>query len=323
MPVDTQFAVEYTTLKQERGMKNKFFINLFVLLTATYVVLGMVLPSDPAVLAKYDISQLQARLLNLTIVIPIVIIWLTALYGFIRFRSYGALVHDSKEGAALNYLSTGLMILAFSLPVTSILSSLLSYLALNHTELLPSTTIVRNYTSLLFSLGAFILISKGARGLTGTIKKRPAHILSNERMVQFIIILSSIFTWLLITKPLRGDSTINYYYLPEWLLIFTIAIPYLYAWYKGIIASYNLRQYTKGVNGTVYKQAFGDLAKGIAVVVFVSVFIQVITTLSAQLNRLNLTPLLLLIYLLVILYAIGFGVVARGAKKLKKIEEVV
>jgi hypothetical protein len=50
--------------------------------------------------------------------------------------------------------------------------------------------------------------------------------------------------------------------------------------------------------------------------------LQFLTTITEQLNRLNLAPLLIVLYLLIAFYAVGYALVARGAKKLKKIEDV-
>lgn len=112
------------------------------------------------------------------------------------------------------------------------------------------------------------------------------------------------------------------YYLPNWLIILTLAVPYVYVWCVGINAVRNLNIYKNRVKGLVYKRAIDYLAKGIAVIIVLSIFIQLIAVLSAQLNRLNLTPLLAVIYLLLVLYALGYGLVSRGAKRLKQIEEV-
>jgi hypothetical protein len=64
------------------------------------------------------------------------------------------------------------------------------------------------------------------------------------------------------------------------------------------------------------------LAKGIGGVILISILIQFLTTASARLNRLNLTPLLIIVYCLLLLYGIAYGFIAVGAKRLKRIEEV-
>jgi hypothetical protein len=302
-------------------MRRNLYLYSFVLLTLIYICLALLLPSDPATLQKYNITQARAHLISLSVVLPLVSVWCSALYGFLRFKSYAMLVKDSEEGPSFNRLADGLMVLAFSLPVGGIIGSLLNFIAVRSTDLAPTATILRNYIALVFSLVAFMLIAKGAKGLALTLRSKA--VLQYPRYSAIaLIVLSSVFTWLIVTRPSSELSSDSIYFLPNWLIILTLAIPYLFIWYKGTLAAYRLRLYKDKLKSRIYKQAFGDLATGIWVIVGLSIFLQLLTTFNARLSRLDLTPLLLLVYLLIVFYALGYGLVARGAKKLKKIEEV-
>jgi len=134
------------------------------------------------------------------------------------------------------------------------------------------------------------------------------------------IILASVYTWLITTHG-PGVAPDKSFYLPDWVIVFTLAVPYTFIWCVGFNAVYQLREYKNGVKGTIYKRAFENLSKGFGVIILLSITIQFITTLAAQLSRLNLTPLLLVVYLLILLYAVGYGLVARGSNKLRGIEE--
>lgn len=304
-------------------MKTKYFLYLFVLLTIIYVGLVVSLPPDPAALERYKLTTTSARLLSLAVIVPYILVWLTALYGFVRVRSYALLVKDSPEGKSFGYMAAGLTVLAFSLPVTGIISSTMGYFAQQNPDFMPTATITRNYLNLAFSMVTFILLFRAAEGFLLTFKSRSDKLLALPKFcVPLLIVLSSMFTWFIAARPTNLEANSSSYFLPNWLLIFTIAIPYLFVWYMGSIVSYRLFVYMHKVKGRIYKQAFNELAKGTAVIVAASIFIQFVTTLSARVSRLKLTPILLLIYLLVILYGVGFGFVARGAQKLKKIEEV-
>jgi hypothetical protein len=304
-------------------MKQKLPIYLFVALVVVYIALAFTIPTDPSVLERYSISQVQARFLNLTVVIPLVIIWCIAFLGFIRFKQYAELIRDSNEGRSFMIISVGLMVMAFGLPVNSILSSLLTHLTNNNQDMLPTATIIKNYVGLLFAFASFGLVALGSVGLvlSDTLRMKYRPVLPTF-VAPVLIVLSSVFTWLVVAQPLDSAGSPDSYYLPNWLVIFTLVIPYLAAWLCAMMAVYFLNQYRTKVKGTVYKIAFGDLAAGIGAVTLVSVLLQLLTTISGQLNRLKLTPILLIIYLLVILYAVGFWYIARGANKLKRIEEV-
>lgn len=302
-------------------MRTRPYVLVFVALVLLYVCLVFTLPPNPQTLERHGLNVAQARLLNLTVVVPLVIIWLTALYGFVNLRKYASSVAETKEGSAFKYLSYGLMVLAFSLPLNSLTSLLVRHTSANNPDLIAPLTIIRNHFVLILSLVAFCTLVVGARALAKTLStKSLPHVPTGSAIG--LIILSVIYTWLITAKPLNQGMEERSYYLPTGLLIFTLVIPYLLAWKAGMLTTYYLYSYHKKVKGTIFKSAFKDLAIGLGVVVVVAILIQLITTSSAQLNRLNLTPLLGIVYGLLILYAVGYGFVARGAKKLKKFEDI-
>lgn len=300
---------------------SKALVYLFIALAAVYAAMVLILPADPATLERYDITQAGARLLNLTVILPAEAIWFAALYGYIRLKSYTRLIGGSAEGSPFNRLADGLGILALSLPLRSVVSAVLNHLAVNDPGLDAVATVVSNYTGLALSLVSFMLIASGARGLLLSLRSRNRDGPVSNYAVLALILLSSIFTWLILSGPAGSGAVTEAYQTPPWVVILTLAVPYLFAWYQGALATYRLYIYKNRVGGHLYRRAFGNLSAGIGLILFLSILIQLVTTVSERLNRLELTPVLLLIYLLVLLYAVGFGLVARGAKQFKKIEE--
>jgi hypothetical protein len=291
----------------------------FILLLAIYISLTFILPVDPHILEKYGLTQNKIRLLNFTIVIPVAAIYLVALYGFIRFYDYTTKIQGTKEGRHFDKISKGLLVLAFSLPITSIVGAIASYIKFKYPDALPITASIQSYITLILSGIAILLIAQGAQGLFNALKKNK-RLLHPAIALAGPIILASVYTWLITTHG-PGVAPDRSFYLPDWIIVFTLAVPYTFIWCVGFNAIFYLREYKNGVRGIIYKRAFEDLSKGFGVIILMSITIQFITTLSAQLSRLNLTPLLALVYLLVLFYAVGYGFVARGANKLRGIEE--
>lgn len=301
----------------------KAYTWVFLALLATYIVLAFILPTNPETLSKYGLTELSARLLNLTVVVPIALIYLSALYGFIHVDNYANKILYSKEGPHFKKLAAGLAILAFSLPVSSIIGSLRSYARHSLPDLAPSVTILRNYVILAFVCVAMLFIAKGAQGLYHTLGRRTTNGNGQQLSLYGVlgpVLLASVYTWLVIAQGNRipGDEP---YYLPEWVLVTTFVIPYVFVWCVGIWAAIHLRKYQDAVKGVVYKRAINHIAFGIAVIILVSILVQSLGSLSVVLSRLDLTPVLALVYFLIALYVVGYGLVARGAKQLKQIEE--
>ncbi len=301
-------------------MKNRYYIYWFMFLTAVYVGFAVFAPIDPTILQKYHISEARALMLTLTVVVPIVMIWLVALYGLVRFKEYTEVIQEGKEGLAFRDISNGLLYLAFSLPIGGVIGSFVSYLALRHPHLIEEVTIVRNYARMIVPGIGLILLARGASGLTRLLKKSKQNELPHYSLL-WAIILTSFFSWLITAKAGSTGGNIIYF-LPNWLILLTLVVPYTYTWCRGLFGVFHLLQYRKNVKGVVYKKSLNLLAMGVSMIIILSVLTQLITTLSARLNRLNLTPLLLIVYVLVALNALGYGWVARGARKLKQIEEV-
>jgi hypothetical protein len=301
-------------------LKNKVYFYLFIALVVLYLGLTFGLPTPQETLDQYNISQTRARALSATISLPLVGVWLAALYSFIRFRSYAEIIKNDKEGPGYSKLADGITLLAFSLPLTSLATTILNYLGSNIDNFEPTSVIIRNYLTVTLQLIAFILVSQGAGKLWDTLRPRVV-----EKHPKFwsliIIIVSSLFTWLITARAL-ADKTDDVYYLPPWLIVTTLTIPYLIAWYKGGLAMWKLHVYGKRVKGHVYKQMLSKLVTGMSFIIVISILLRLLVTISERLSRLNITPLLVVIYVLIAFYVLGYGFVARGARQLKKIEEV-
>ena len=299
----------------------KIYIWGYVSLLAAYLVLSIVLPPDPASLERYGITAIQAKLLSLSITLPITLIYAVALYGFRWLKSFALTVADTKEGRAYNQIADGLTIFTFSLPLMSIFSSLTNYLVVRNPEWLGELVVARNYFRVIITVVAFTLIARGAEKLVTSVKVKPTFERPHLSLLGTIL-LTTVYVWLIVTRNHAPQLAVPSYYLPDPVVLFTQAIPLLFVWCRGLRAMYHLYVYREKLGGRVYRRAWDLLARGIALTIVVAIMMQFIVTASDRLIAINLTPILLLVYLLVVGYAVSFSFIAVGAKKLKMIEEV-
>lgn len=298
--------------------RNSRLLIFFVLLVVAYALISLGAPPNPEALDRYDITATQARLLNLSFVVPLIATWAVAYYGYIHFRDYARRVRSTREGPAFDEIETGAMILVFTLPVQGIINAATNNFIVNHPGSQPSLTILRNYIYMLLFVSAFIIIARGCARLLLTLKKIP-HKRQPAWLTLVIVLLSSAYIALIINKDVTTED--NNYFLPIWLIITTIAVPYLFAWSRMIQALYDLYLYLTLVKGSIYKAALRAVVIGIGAVTVLNILIQLLAVTATKLTRLDLTPIIIIIYLLVFCYAIGFGLMARGSQKLTKIEE--
>lgn len=302
-------------------MPNKYHRGLFWGFTALYMLLTIILPSDPATLQRYDMTHERAQLLKLAISIPLTLIWLAAFHGITKLQEYTDSINESKEGPWFSWLSRGLSVLVLGLPIVAAMGSYISYIRYTNPDLLPGFTILRNYISLLFAMVAFLMIAKGAEGLMRTLKSKDIKASPRLGLIGAIT-LSSLYTWPLASQPHGANDETGSFFLPNVLILFTLVIPYVFVWCKGLIAAYHIYVYKNRVKGRIYKKGLSSLAQGITAIIVLSLFLQFLTTVSPRLRFLSLKPVILLIYTIIALTAVGYGLIAKGSRKLKQIEEV-
>ncbi len=288
------------------------------ILLAVYAFGTLFLPPPQQTLAQYHITLSEMRLLDLTIIILYGGIWLCALYGFYTLHDYHLLIRKNKDGKALAKLTIGIGVLAYWLPISSNISAYTNYLVVRNPNLTAPIGIIQNYVTLIIPLIAFIFISFGARRLSELTKYRISFRAINALII-FLAVISITYTHLLVTTDNRLNST---FHMPPMAMLLTLALPYIYMWSIGLLAVYEIHHYRLKAPGVVYRKSWRMLAMGIGSIITMTIFLQYLVTISAKLTRLSLNWILLLVYVLLIILAVAYVLIAIGVRTLKRIEEV-
>lgn len=298
---------------------------IFIVVILIYIVTSLVLASVHTLEAHYHVSSVMAQFIDLTIYLPVAVIYSLAFYGFSRVYAYARKIKPSREGKMFRILAWGLGILAYVSPLAGTLSAILNRIATNHPSFLPTTTILNNYISIIISLLAFLCIGFATFELASSVKARASY--ASVLILGFVLALLGVgFCYLLLTNGLEWGASLSItrriYYLPPAALVLTVTLPYIFTWFLGLLAASNLYLYNREVPGAIYKKHFNKLSYGFGLVIMASVLIQYITALSSRVVGLRIGPLLLIIYPLLAFLSIGYIFIALGAKSLHKIEEV-
>lgn len=297
---------------------------LFVAFAATYLLLTALLPVDKAVLAKYRITRAQDIGLSLTVTVPYVIIWFIALIGYLRLRTYTEKIKSSKDGMAFQRISGGLFWLALWLPLSTILNTITTAYANAHHGAAPAMVIINNYANIVMLMPIFAVIESGSLKLLGAIKKTPSRL--PQSLIFLFIAFGSLYQFLTLADANRQfpshNVTVAAYYLPDWLIVFTVIIPRLFTWFLGMKAVYNLYLYKTAVKGQIYREGLNRLAGGIAGVIISLIVLRCFQSLSSQLTELSLGLILLVVYALLVIISVGYIFIAKGARSLQRIEEI-
>lgn len=304
-----------------RPLKAKYYVALAIS-SLVYLYLTYAAPLGPNV---YNISTTETRLLQLTLVVPILIIWVLATYGVANFKYYSNMIHESPDGKALDTVSNGLTVLVGGTIVQSLFAGLRPWYTTNH---IIGFTHINLLLTISFPLVAFYLVWAGSAALMRL--ARQDHFTPQSYLAPIVTFtfLSSLYTWAILSNPYRNTTPdvtkFASYFMSDPYIVLLVIVPIVTTWLLGVLAATSVRNYHQSAKGSLYKQAMAKLAYGLFSVVLFSILIQFFTALgpSLHLSSASLKAILIIIYVILVLYAVGYAFIASGAKRLSKIEEV-
>jgi hypothetical protein len=297
--------------------KNRLYLLTGALLWAAYALLAL---TAPLVRNPYHLTLTERNLLQLTIILPVLVIWLVALNGAASFQRYARLIRGSEDGDALQWISAGVTLLVLYYILQSVLTQLPLFFV--GKWLLIPVLMLANHVPLMLALVAFLVILAGAWKLRALTVKRLG--LGGLAAIAFpYLVLGAIYAWLFYKNLPNGTAAngVPKFAGPEPLPLLTVAIPYIIAWIAGILAITIIAEYARTIHGTIYRRALKDLVRGLTGALGFSILIELMQLSTGVFQGLSLWAVLLILYVLIVLYAVGFVFIARGAKKLSLIEE--
>ena len=295
----------------------------YLAVTVVYLLMAIILPANRAAMQNYHLTSIQYHVIFLSLVVPLVAIWLIGFYGAAKISQYARMVRKSGEGEGMEQLSAGVNWMAWLLPVSAIVTLVAGAIANTHTGFQGASVIITDYVQLFITITAFTMFGRGARSLSSFIKARLE--LEQGRVVIFMFLLLGVAYCFFTFRSLNLHSltsTNNPYYLPVWLLITTVIIPYLYAWFAGLLASFELLLYARKVQGVLYRQAMRLLALGCVSVIGGSVSSQYLLSAVPRSAHLSFNATLIIVNIIYVFMAAGFILITIGAHRLKMIEEI-
>lgn len=292
-------------------------------LVVFYTALIFLLPANTVARQTYHLSAFQYHIVSFIVALPTMLVWLAAFIGYAQLRGYARTIRKTPEGIYFDQLAEGCTWLAWSLPVSVIVPLLLNAFADGHHGFHASAIIISNYVSLIFPLVAFSVIAAASRGLLGTVKVRLS--LMNTRLIitGFLLlgVLYCFFTFRHFDLSSLSSSD-NPYFLPIWIMVATVTVPYLYAWFMGILAAFELILFRRHVRGVLYKRPLGLLVGGLLTVILSLMALQYIASIEPRVGHLTLNYKLVLVLFFRLVGGGGFVLMAFGANRMRKIEEV-
>jgi hypothetical protein len=300
--------------------KRLYFYAAYLVFAIIYLVVSLLAPLGPN---RFNLSTTHTRELQAAILLPLLLIWLAAIYGAEKLYDYTRLIKNSKDGKALSVLSSGLSLLVASILINAFIGLFRPW-ALKD-GWLAAYTIFSNYLGILLPLAAYVVLHNGSLRLLSSIKAKPSKKSWLAIIILMLIIgagyLAAMFSYdYRVSTP--DPSKFSSFYMSDVLIALTICLPYLIGWALAIKAMLNLDQYRRQVKGLIYKRSLLRLEAGLLVVIFFYIIIQLLIAFSTYFAHAGLGSILAFLYLLIFFYAIGFLVIAAGTSRLTQIEKV-
>jgi hypothetical protein len=238
---------------------------------------------------------------------------------------YAHSIRMFKDGRALTQLASGVLLLVFYLPVHALLKTSLTYLAYQHPTLAGPSEAAIIYANIIIQLVVFLLISRAASNL-----RRLAQVIVSPREVYILSLLLSVLCVGFCAATFSGHGTITpttwlvtaEQTLPIAVRAVTVVVPYLFIWMIGFWAVYELYLYQTFVTGVLYKKLLKKLSVGLSLVITLSILLQFFTAVADDVSRLGLGIIVGIIYALLLLLGLAFLLIAQGARRLQKLDEV-
>jgi hypothetical protein len=283
-----------------------------------YAGLTLAAPADPS--AAFDLSSSQMLLLKLTIIVPVLVIWLIVAHGAGTLKRYTGLIQGGSEYPAINGIAIGVAWAAVYLIALGLPGALIPYF--RNSSSISDIVATQNYLPLVLSAVAFVMLYLGSRRLAALAKFdtwTPGSLLVGLIYLIFAAGLTILFS---VHPDLVGENvtTSLTHYESRAMLVFTLILPYLVVWFLGVVACINIIKYSRHIKGTIYRGALGNLVVGILGVVAFGIVLQLLQLYSPALTGYGLGVILLILYGIIVLYGLGFGFIASGSRKLIRIE---
>jgi hypothetical protein len=302
--------------KPNRSRSMRYYVALVV----AYVLISFFIPLSRATREAYNLDLTQAHVIAFVTAVPLFGIWFVAFYAYGLLERYSTTIHKTHEGLAFQKLTKGVTVLAWGLVIQAFASLLLNGIADQIQSFHGAAVIIQNYIALAFPLIAFPAIATGTRHLLAD-KHNYASLPASRVLLILFALIGAVYSYLVLHLRVGNDGSA--FYLPTFFLLSTLIVPYLFAWFSGLVAAYDIHVYARITQGVLYKRSLGLLSAGLIVLIVASILLQYLNSLfQTAAGGVSLSAVVFVDYGLLLGVAAGYGLMIRGVNGLLRIEEI-
>jgi hypothetical protein len=284
-----------------------------------YGGLAVFAPAGTTPRVDYHLHFGVLNAIRISILFPILMVWVVAVYGASAINRYSRLLGDGVEGRAMLLISRAQYLTIGVFVISAIFGSALNFYTTSFGY--DGLVILRDHLSMLITLAAFAMFYRASLMLTRLVHLRFATtttVITTVALAALGIWYGVVFLGDHVAANVATGSSVAF--VPHGILLITLVLPYFISWYLALLAGINIFRYARGVKGVIYRQSLRSMAFGLYAVVLFSALGGVIMLLANTVSYLSLGAVLGILYAALVLYGVGYIFVASGARKLSKIE---
>lgn len=306
-------------IKKETHLRR--YYGLVVAAWLVYILLTILAPASQN--TQVQLSETARLVLTATLLIPYMLTWLIAVVGWFHFNRFAS---DTKRKHARNYagfrlISQGLGILIFDLISIPLINAARKVWAADGDAAAILTTL-SNYLHIIIPLAAFICLFLGSRKLI-----QSSHYALAVRSTMLPSLVATTLFTVLFTIAIFGNTSRQVaveggsfasYYISDPLIVLTIILPLAATWFIGLQSILQIERYVHSLSQVKWRHAIVHLFHGLLAVICSSIILQGITAFgSEQLQQVSLILIVVIIYLFIVLQAVGYLFIRASAKQLR------
>lgn len=316
------------SIKINEKLKNQLTI-LAVSAIGVYFIGTLFQPQDVEALAELGLTPTSARLISIfMIALPISLAWAILAKAVYNVQGYANFLKTGTEAKAFTFIASGLMVLLSTDIIGALLNQISTY-SPEQKELVNTIIVANAMIDVVAALGLFILMYYGVSQLTHLIKIDRKRLFRNHLIISAVTALApvvfignSIFTnsERALAAGTEGAPITNFF--SDWQVVAFILLPYLIAWTAGNMAILSMLTYRSKVKGIIYKNSVKRFAQGLTMLVILQIGLQILGQASDLFDDNTLALLLGVIAIIIIMIVVAYALIASGASKLRRLEEV-
>lgn len=304
--------------EQEHRKRAMLFYGIIGVFSAVYAVALFFQPTQTPASSSFVLSETARRLLQITFAVPVILIWFLGIESVLESSFYAKKARSETDKALFRTLAWGIGVLLGGFIFGTFVGQLKAYYPVNE-FLRRMTTIIVNYTYVFPPLFGFWILSRAVN---------PAHRSAmREReyngVAAFLTLLIGIF-WVAVIFTNTGRQVSRAglppsFYVNDFVIVATIILPTLLAWFYGIVAAFRLADFSAETTERGRERTLSRLVFGIQLLIFSYILLFGLLSLgSVRILGLGLGGVIMALYLFITALFVAHWRISASIKNLSK-----